>query len=203
MRRARDEIGPAYRRRPKLQVGFNLAAAHFANETIVKDVRTIFEDSPIRLSQVVLEVTERQPIENLTETRRIIAALQGLGVTISIDDVGTGHSGLSYMLKLGVDSIKIDKMFIDAIGTDRNSATIVETLIELARNLRMDIVAEGVESFEQVVFLRDLGIRAAQGYVFAPPLPTASFLTLVDAIDPLPEPSLQPAPPTTGRTAAA
>jgi sensor c-di-GMP phosphodiesterase-like protein len=203
MRRVRDEIGPAYRRRPKLQIGFNLAAAHFADETIVKDVRTIFEDSPIRLSQIVLEVTERQPIENLTETRRIIAALQGLGVTISIDDVGTGHSGLSYMLKLGVDSIKIDKMFIDAIGTDRNSATIIETLIELARNLRMDIVAEGVESFEQVVFLRDLGIRAAQGYVFAPPLPTTSFLQLVEAIDPLSESSLQPAPATTGRTAAA
>ncbi len=70
---------------------------------------------------------------------------------IAIDDVGTGHSGLSYMLKLGVDIIKIDKMFIDAIGTDRNSTTIIETLIDLARNMRMDIVAEGVESFEQVV----------------------------------------------------
>ena len=90
------------------------------------------------------------------------------------------------MLKLGVDIIKIDKMFIDAIGTDRNSATIIETLIELARNLRMDIIAEGVESFEQVVFLRDLGIRAAQGYVFAPPLPASSFLQLIEAIDPLP-----------------
>jgi sensor c-di-GMP phosphodiesterase-like protein len=96
-------------------------------------------------------------------------------------------------------------MFIDAIGTDRNSATIIETLIELARNLRMDIVAEGVESFEQVVFLRDLGIRAAQGYVFAPPLPTASFLQLVEAIDPLHESSREPAPPPQGadRTAAA
>ena len=65
---------------------------------------------------------------------------------IAIDDVGTGHSGLSYMLKLGVDLIKIDKMFIDAIGTDRNSTTIIETLIDLARNMRMDIVAEGVET---------------------------------------------------------
>jgi sensor c-di-GMP phosphodiesterase-like protein len=205
MRRVRDEVGAAYRRRPKLTIGFNLAAAHFADETIVKDVRAIFEDSPIRFSQIMLEVTERQPIENLTETRRIIAALQGLGVSIGIDDVGTGHSGLSYMLKLGVDCIKIDKMFIDAIGTDRNSATIIETLIELARNLRMDIVAEGVESFEQVVFLRDLGIRAAQGYVFAPPLPTASFLQLVEAIDPLHEPSREPAPLPRGsdRTAAA
>ncbi len=89
---------------------------------------------------------------------------------IAIDDVGTGHSGLSYMLKLGVDIIKIDKMFVDAIGTDRNSTTIVETLVDLAHNMRMDVVAEGVENFEQVMHLRELGIRSAQGYVFAPPL---------------------------------
>ena len=62
---------------------------------------------------------------------------------IAIDDVGTGHSGLSYMLKLGVDIIKIDKMFVDAIGSDRNSKTIVETLIDLAHNMRMDVIAEG------------------------------------------------------------
>ena len=210
MRRARDDVGAAYGKRPNLKIGFNLAAAHFADETIVRDVRDIFENSPIHLNQVVLEVTERQPLENLTETRRVIAALQGLGVGIAIDDVGSGHSGLSYMLKLGVDLIKIDKMFIDAIGTDRNSATIIETLIELARNLRMDIIAEGVESFEQVVFLRDLGIRAAQGYVFAPPLPASSFSQLIEAIDPLPQGAAQPeaaapslAAGTSSRTAAA
>ena len=106
-------------------------------------------------------------------------------LVIAIDDVGTGHSGLSYMLKLGVDIIKIDKVFIDSIGTDRNSNTIIETLIDLAQNMRMDIVAEGVESFEQVVALKELGIRLAQGYVFSPPLPGSSFLQLVEAIDPL------------------
>jgi EAL domain-containing protein (putative c-di-GMP-specific phosphodiesterase class I) len=82
--------------------------------------------------------------------------------------------------------IKIDKMFIDAIGSDRHSTTIIETLVDLARNLRMDVVAEGVENFEQVVLLRDLGIRGAQGYVFAPPLPGSLFLTLLETIDPLP-----------------
>src|SRR6185312_1683876 len=84
---------------------------------------------------------------------------------------------------LGVDIIKIDKMFVDAIGTDRNSTTIVETLIDLANNMRMDVVAEGVETFEQVMYLRELGIRSAQGYVFAPPLPGSSFLKLIEAID--------------------
>jgi sensor c-di-GMP phosphodiesterase-like protein len=186
MRRVIQETGAVLGPRPHLKVGFNLTAQHFANEQIVDDVRQIFGGkSPLRLSQIILEVTERQPIENLTETRRIVAALQGLGLKVAIDDVGTGHSGLSYMLKLGVDIIKIDKMFIDSLGTDRHSNTIIETLIDLATNMRMDVIAEGVESFEQVVHLRDLGIRAAQGFVFSPPLPASAFLQLVETIDPL------------------
>ena len=185
MKRVLKEAGAALGKRPHLTVGFNLTARHFASEEIVEDVRNIFKRSPLRMSQLMFEVTERQPIENLTETRRVIAALQGLGCKVAIDDVGTGHSGLSYMLKLGVDVIKIDKMFIDSLGTDRYSNTIIETLIDLAQNMRMDVVAEGVESFEQVVHLRELGIRAAQGYVFAPPLPASVFLKLVEAIDPL------------------
>jgi sensor c-di-GMP phosphodiesterase-like protein len=185
MVRVCKEVGTQFRSRPHFKIAFNLTARHFDNEDIVEDVRSIFSKSPIRLSQVCLEVTERQPLENLTETRRVVAALQGLGVRVAIDDVGTGHSGLSYMLKLGVDIIKIDKMFIDALGTDRNSNTIIETLIDLAQNMRMEIIAEGVESFEQVVHLRELGVRAAQGYVFAPPLPGPAFLQLIEAIDPL------------------
>ena len=185
MRRVCQEAGAVLGARPHLKIGFNLTACHFANEEIVDDVRKIFNKSPLKLTQIVLEVTERQPIENLTETRRVVAALQGLGVKVAIDDVGTGHSGLSYMLKLGVDIIKIDKMFIDSLGTDRHSNTIIETLIDLAQNMRMDVIAEGVESFEQVLRLRDLGIRAAQGFVFAPPLPSSAFLQLVETIDPL------------------
>jgi sensor c-di-GMP phosphodiesterase-like protein len=189
------EAGPTIGRRPDLRISFNFAGKLFSEPTIVKDVQNIFSSSPIKFSQVVLEVTERDPIENFTETRQIIAALQGLGVRIAIDDVGTGHSGLSYMLKLGVDIIKIDKMFVDAIGTDRNSTTIVETLVDLARNMRMDVVAEGVENFEQVMHLRALGVRLAQGYVFAPALPGSSFLQLVEAIAPLQQPSAEAATP--------
>jgi len=186
MRRVCVEAGSAIGCRPALKVSFNFAGQLFSDESIVKEVRNIFSGTPIKLSQVVLEVTERDPIENFTATRQTIAAFQGLGVRIAIDDVGTGHSGLSYMLKLGVDIIKIDKMFVDAIGTDRNSTTIVETLVDLAHNMRMDVVAEGVENFEQVMHLRELGIRSAQGYVFAPPLPGSAFLQLIESLDPLP-----------------
>ena len=203
MRKVCAEVGPAIGRRPDLKISFNFAGKLFSEPTIVNDVKNIFAGSPLKFSQVVLEVTERDPIENFTKTRQIIAALQGLGVRIAIDDVGTGHSGLSYMLKLGVDIIKIDKMFVDAIGTDRNSTTIVETLVDLARNMRMDVVAEGVENFEQVMHLRALGVRSAQGYVFAPPLPGSSFLQLVEAIDPLQPAGTEPGAPAFGERVAA
>jgi sensor c-di-GMP phosphodiesterase-like protein len=184
MRRVCAEAGTAIGARPDFRIGFNLSAQHFVDECVVEDVRTIFAASPIALDQVLLEVTERQALDNLAMARRVIAALQGLGVHVGIDDLGTGHSGLSYMLKLGVDFIKIDKMFVDALDTERYSATIIETLVGLARDMRMDIIAEGVETFEQVQSLRDRGIRKAQGYAFAPPLPGASFLQLLAAAGP-------------------
>ena len=183
MRRVCAEAGAEIGKRPHFRIGFNLSARHFADEDIVEDIRKIFTGSPIAPSQVLLEVTERQALDNLTVARRVIAALQGLGVHVGIDDLGTGHSGLSYMLKLGVDFIKIDKMFVDAIDTERYSTTIIETLVDLARDMRMEIIAEGVETFEQVQHLRARGIQKAQGYVFAPPLPGSSFLKLLAAAD--------------------
>jgi EAL domain-containing protein (putative c-di-GMP-specific phosphodiesterase class I) len=185
MRRVCEEAGPAIGRRPRCKISFNLTARHFAEPATVTELRDIFTGSPISLSQVVLEVTERQPLENLTAARSVIAGLQELGARVAIDDVGAGHGGLSYLLKLGVDMIKVDKLFVDAIGAERHSAAIISSLVELARSMRMDIVAEGVESFEQVTYLRDQGIRLAQGYVFAPPLPGGSFLKLLEATDPV------------------
>jgi sensor c-di-GMP phosphodiesterase-like protein len=186
MRQVCREAGAALGKRPNMYLTFNIAPAHFAESVLLNDVGAIFDGSPIRLSQVVLEVTERNEITNLTGTRRVIAALQSLGCRIAIDDVGTGHSGLSYILKLGVDIIKIDKLFVEAIKTERHSQAIVATLVDLARNLRMQIVAEGVENFEQVIYLREQGISVVQGFVFAPPLPGSAFLDLVEAMDPKP-----------------
>jgi sensor c-di-GMP phosphodiesterase-like protein len=192
MRRVCAEAGTAIGARPGFRIGFNLSARHFVDEAVVEDVRAIFSPSSIRLDQVLLEVTEREALDNLTMARRVIAALQGLGVRVGIDDLGTGHSGLSYMLKLGVDFIKIDKMFVDALETERYSATIIETLVGLARDMGMDIIAEGVETFEQVQHLRDRGIRKAQGYAFAPPLPSSSFLQLLEAAGPSGDVPLDP-----------
>ena len=186
MLRVCREAGEAIGRRPRLAVSFNMTARLFLDEATVSMVRDVFFGSPIAPSQVVLEVTERQPLEDLASARGVIASLQDLGMRVALDDVGTGHGGLSYLLKLGVDIIKIDKLFIDAIGAERYSTTIIRSLCELARSMRMEIVAEGVENFDQVSYLREQGVRYAQGYVFAPPLPCASFLQLLDATDPLP-----------------
>jgi sensor c-di-GMP phosphodiesterase-like protein len=187
MRRVRDDVGAAIGKRPQLTVAFNVALQHFDDAIIISDVGTIFDNSQIKLTQIVLELTERHRIDDLTTMRRTIAALQGMGCRIAIDDVGTGHSGLSYLLKLGVDIIKIDKLFVQSLGFEGHSKTIIETLIDLAKSMRMEIVAEGVENFDQVSYLRERGIGAAQGYVFAPPLPANSFLQLLDAMDPVAE----------------
>jgi sensor c-di-GMP phosphodiesterase-like protein len=185
MRAARDEFAAVLAPRPGVKIGFNLTAAHFTSEAVVDEVRDIFAGSPIRFSQIVLEITEREPLEDLDMARHVIAALQELGCSVAIDDVGTGHGGLSYLLKLGANCIKIDKMFIDAIGSERYSTPIIETLVELANRMRMEIYAEGVENFEQVKYLRERGIFLAQGYAFAPPLPGRQFRALLEAAHPI------------------
>jgi len=185
MRQVCREVGTAVGARPHMYVTFNIAPRHFTDSVVLNDVGSIFEGSPLRLSQIVLEITERFEIENLNATRRVIAALQGLGCRVALDDVGTGHSGLSYILKLGVDIIKIDRLFVEAIKTEHQAQAIVETLVTLSRNLRMQIVAEGVERIDQVECLREHGITAAQGFLFAPPLPGTAFIKLLEAIAPL------------------
>jgi sensor c-di-GMP phosphodiesterase-like protein len=183
MTRAREDVGHVYAARAHLRLGFNLFAGHLADNKIVDEVKKIFSGSKVPPEQLVLEVTERAPLPDLDEARRVISGLQGLGAKVAIDDVGTGHGGLSYLLKLGVDVIKIDKMFVDAIGTERYSQTIIETLVELARTMNMEVIAEGVERIEQVEYLRRKGVYEAQGYAFAPPLPAAAYLGLVEAMD--------------------
>jgi sensor c-di-GMP phosphodiesterase-like protein len=204
MVRARDELAGLYGVRQHLKVSFNLVAGHFDDFAIVDEVRDVFAGSPLRPCQLVFEVTERQPLPNLARARAVIARLQEFGARVSVDDVGTGHGGLTYLMKLGVDQMKVDKMFIDAIGTDRYSAAIVDTLIKLAADLGLELVAEGVETPEQVSYLRSRGVRAAQGFIFAPPLPARAYEELVLAMEPVaPEATPETAPVEAGWTQAA
>ncbi|WP_208975053.1 EAL domain-containing protein [Pseudovibrio exalbescens] len=178
-----DDLGDLYEKTPDLKISINLFAGHFKNRQIIEDVQDIYGDSPIALEQVVLEVTERQPLHDINAAKKIIAEFQSMGVRIALDDVGTGHGGLAYLQKLGMDIVKIDKMFVDPLGQETSTARIADAIVELAENLGMGIIAEGVETYDQILHLRRLGVTAAQGYIFAAPLPAEEFLKLANDLE--------------------
>ncbi len=182
MRRTCEEVSDLHVDNPDLKLSVNLFAGHFEDRQIIDDLKEIYGNSRIAYQNLVMEVTERQPLQDMEKARKIIAEMQSLGVRVALDDCGTGHGGLAYLQKLGIDIIKIDKMFIDSLGMDASSATIVDTLVELAGNLGMGIIAEGVENIDQIERLRELGVTAAQGYIFAPPLPAKLYIELANAL---------------------
>ncbi|MCV0427419.1 MAG: EAL domain-containing protein [Roseibium sp.] len=180
MRVSSEEVGELYGENPDLKLSINLFAGHFLDREVIGDIKSIFEKSEISYQQIVVEVTERHPLADMELARKIIAELQALGVRVALDDVGTGHGGMAYLQKLGVDIIKIDKMFIDSISSDDSSTTIVDSMVELADNLGMGIIAEGVEQEEQIERLLELGVTAAQGYYFAQPMPADEFIAFAE-----------------------
>lgn len=182
MRHARDEVGPHYAARPDLKLAINLFADHFSDFTIVDDVREIFSTGGLRYSQLVFEVTERYPLPNITRAKMAIKGLQDLGCRVSLDDAGTGHGGLAYLQTLGMDQVKIDKLFVDTITTTTVGSPIVDSLIELGRSMNMEIVAEGLETREQLLYLKLRGVQFAQGYLFSKPLSGASYIELLNAM---------------------
>ncbi|MEZ5839987.1 MAG: EAL domain-containing protein [Hyphomicrobiales bacterium] len=185
MEKVRSDLEQIYHERPHLKVSINLFRDHFDSIDITEDVERIFGKSKIRYRQLVFEVTEREPLADLDTAKLVIRRLQSFGARVALDDAGTGHSGLAYLQELAMDVLKIDKLFVDAIGTNRFAAPIIHSLVGIARNCQMSVIAEGVETLEQIEYLKALGISAAQGYVFAPPLPAAAFLKLATAMEPL------------------
>ncbi len=178
MRKSLAALGTFYAANPELKLSINLFAGHFDDHQIIEDIEAIFGDGPIAYDQLVFEVTERYPLRDVPQARRIIAEMHTLGCRVALDDTGTGHGGLAYIQQLGIDIVKIDKMFVDAMGADLGASTIVDVLVELANSLDMGVVAEGVETQEQLERLRAKGVTSAQGYVFAPALPADLFVDL-------------------------
>ncbi|WP_237154212.1 EAL domain-containing protein [Oryzibacter oryziterrae] len=171
-----SDVGELYNRNPGFKLSINLTAMHFNDLEIMEDIKQIYGDSLIRYEQLCFEVTEQHPLKDIALSRAIIGRIQALGSQVAIDDFGTGHGGLAYLQKLGVDIIKIDKMFIDHIGTDHSSQTIVDTLVDLGNQLGLGIIAEGVERTDQVEHLKSIGVATAQGYIYSPPLSAKAFL---------------------------
>ncbi|MEM6382375.1 MAG: EAL domain-containing protein [Pseudomonadota bacterium] len=197
------DLGQAYGMRPQLKVAINLFNQHFKSMDIVEEVEQLFGPTPIGFEQLVFEVTERTPLDDLTKAKSVVGGLQALGCRVALDDAGTGHGGLAYLQQLGLDMVKIDKMFIDQIGQGGAGESIAHTLTDLAGQLGMAIVAEGVESAEQLAHLRRAGIREAQGFLFAPALPASRYLKLIETLLPLADRAEMEASVKSGRVAHA
>ena len=182
MQQVRDDLSDLCREMPDLKVSINLFEGHFRDTSIVDDVRAIFGGSPISFRQLVFEITERRPLDS-TQAGSVIAGLHALGSRLAMDDAGTGHSNLAYLQTLGVDVIKIDRIFVDMVKPETTQVPVLDALISVAKDLGTEIVAEGVETEAQALYLRARGVVMAQGYLFAPALKASAFKELARALN--------------------
>ncbi len=179
--KALNHLAPLMRADKTFTVAFNIAPEHFLSEGFVGEMRELAREAKVGTRQIAVEITERQQLQNLAAAAEVIEKLRDHGFQVAIDDTGTGHSGLTYIHKLGANAIKIDKLFIDSIGKDYTAQAVVVMLVKLARELHMTTVAEGIETEEQMALLREWGVDEGQGYIVAPPLPPDAFTDLVMA----------------------
>lgn len=180
MQRIRHDLEAFYSRYPFLKVSINLFSDHLNRPETIAEIETVFAPSKFRFQQLTFELTERLPMESSHKAKTIISDLQALGCQVALDDVGTGHNGLKYLMELGVDIIKIDKLFIDGVSDSGFSKTIIEALIKLASDMKILVVAEGIESVEQVAKLKDLGVDMAQGYFYSRPLGPEAYIAFME-----------------------
>ena len=124
-------------------------------------------------------------VENPEETIESLKKLKDLGMSVSIDDFGTGYSSLSYLTRFPLDSLKVDRAFVANLPDDRDAVAIVRAIISMAKNLGLNIIAEGVENENQVSFLHALGCQVGQGYLFSKPIPAEDFQKLLTGNRPL------------------
>jgi diguanylate cyclase (GGDEF)-like protein/PAS domain S-box-containing protein len=169
---------------PQLQVAVNCSAQQFQREGFVETVDHILRETGMPALRLELEITESVIIHHSDEVNARFQALGDMGVRISIDDFGTGYSSLSYLKRLAIHQLKIDQSFVRDISSDPDDAAIVSAIIAIAHSLDLDVVAEGVETSEQLAFLRSLGCDAAQGYLFSKPLPAEEFGRLLVSWNP-------------------
>ena len=162
-----------------LSMAINLSARQLQQGDIVTRIAEIIEQNGLPAKQVRLEITESMIMGHGEEAAELLGAIKALGVGLSIDDFGTGYSSLAYLKRFPIDELKIDRSFVRDIPDDENDAEIAATIIAMAHNLRLRVVAEGVETKEQAEFLSRHGCQHYQGYLFRPPLGTAEFGALL------------------------
>jgi diguanylate cyclase (GGDEF)-like protein len=157
-----------------LFMSVNLSGKQVAVPSLVSDIKKILDETSIDPKHLKLEITESAVMENAEMAARLLKRLKALGVQLSIDDFGTGYSSLSYLHRFPVNTLKIDRSFVGRIGEAAENIEIVRTVISLAENMGMEVVAEGVETLSQLTQLRKLKCQFGQGYLFSRPVDAAS-----------------------------
>ena len=158
-----------------LEMSVNLSPRQMMDDDVPALVREVLAETGFPAGQLTLEVTEGVLVHDVERVVAQLHALRGLGIRIAIDDFGTGFSSLSYLRRLPADVLKIDRSFVVDLTDGGSSTSLVSSIIELARTLGLDVIAEGVETEEQRLALQDLQCLQAQGYLFARPQPADSF----------------------------
>jgi diguanylate cyclase (GGDEF)-like protein len=165
-----------------LTIAVNVSAQQFAMPDFVGQVAASLHKHRVDPARLKLELTESVVLDDVQGTVAIMHALKGLGVRLSMDDFGTGYSSLSYLKILPLDQLKIDQSFVRDITSDPNDAVLVQTIIDMARNFRLNVIAEGVETEAQLAFLKQHGCMAYQGYLFSKPVPLEEFEALLGGL---------------------
>ena len=164
-----------------LRLSVNLSPLQFLQSDLVQRILAILDRYQIDPQQIELEITETAMMSNLAKSVATIDALVAAGLSIAIDDFGTGYSSLSYLKRFPIRTLKIDRSFIRDIISDQNDAQLVETIILMAHNLGITVVAEGVETEAQLHWLQSRGCQQIQGYYFSHPLAAEAFVAYVEA----------------------
>lgn len=154
-----------------LMISVNISGKHLTNEDLIEDVEAALESTNVSAKSLKLEITESTAMENAEHTINVLNRLKHIGVQLSLDDFGTGYSSLSYLHRLPFDTLKIDRSFVYTVGENGENSEILQTIISLAKNLKMRVVAEGVETSGQLAVLQTLGCDYAQGFLLAKPMP--------------------------------
>ncbi|MDQ2745700.1 MAG: EAL domain-containing protein [Acidobacteriota bacterium] len=154
-----------------LLVSVNISGKHLTDDGLTEDVRCALQNSRLAPSSLKLEITESAAMDDPDQSIRLLRSLKGLGIQLSIDDFGTGYSSLSYLHLLPFDALKIDRSFVSEVGERGENSEILQTIVSLAKNLRMRTFAEGIETEAQLAVLQNLGCDYGQGFLMSKPLP--------------------------------
>jgi diguanylate cyclase (GGDEF)-like protein/PAS domain S-box-containing protein len=158
-----------------LSLAVNLSVTQLQSVDLVQAVRATLDETGLPPEQLELEITESTAMQSPEISVRVLSELKKLGIRISLDDFGTGHSSLAYLKRLPIDTVKIDQSFVRDIDADPNSSAIVTAIIAMAHSLKLKVIAEGVELEEQAIFLRRYGCDMMQGFLFTKPVPAEEF----------------------------